>query len=79
MIITVDLIQQKSKLDYYRGKNCMKTIFLNVREHTTKVINYEKKEMIPLTIKEEKKHSKQKVFDICKKRFTTDDNKKKIS
>ena len=40
--------------------------------------NYEKKEMIPLTKKEEKKHNKQEVCYICKKRFSTDDNNKNI-
>ena len=39
----------KNKFDYYRGKNCMKNLCLNLREHATKLINYEKKEMIPLT------------------------------
>ena len=38
----------KNKSDYYRGKNCMKNLCLNLREHATKLINYEKKEMIPL-------------------------------
>ena len=33
--------------------------------------------MIPLTKKEEKKHNKQEVCHICKKRFSTDDNNKK--
>ena len=33
----------KIKTDYYRGKNCMKNVCLNLREHTTKIINYEKK------------------------------------
>ena len=33
--------------------------------------------MIPLTKKEEKKHNKQEVCYICKKRFSTDDNNKK--
>ena len=65
-------------LDYYRGKNCMKNLCLDLREHATKIINYEKKEMIPLTKKEEKKHNKQKVCHICKKRFSTDDNNKNI-
>ena len=32
----------------------MKSFCLDLREHTTKIINYEKKEMIPLT-KEEKR------------------------
>ena len=44
----------KNKLDYYRGKNCLKIFCLDLREHATKVINYEKKEMIPLTKKKEK-------------------------
>ena len=43
----------------------------------TKIINYEKKDMIPLTKKEEKHHNKQKVFYICKKEFRTDDSDKK--
>ena len=67
----------KNKLDYYRGKNYMKNFFLDLREHATKKINYEKKEMIPLTKKEEKKHNKEKVCHICRKRFSTDDNNKK--
>ena len=39
----------KNNLDYYRGKN----FCLDLREHATKIINYEKEEMIPLTKKEE--------------------------
>ena len=38
----------KNKLDYYRGEDCMKKFCLNLREHATKIINYEKKEMILL-------------------------------
>ena len=47
----------KNKLDYYRGKKCMKKICQNLKEHATKIIDYEKKEMIPLTKKEVKKHN----------------------
>ena len=67
----------KNKLDYYGGKNGMKNFCLDLREHATKIINYEKKEMIPLTKKEEKKHNKQEVCYICKKGFSTDDRNKK--
>ena len=28
------------KLDYYRGKNCLKNFCLHLREHATKIINY---------------------------------------
>ena len=33
----------KNKLDYYRGKNCMKIFCLDLKEHETKIIDYEKK------------------------------------
>ena len=66
------LDRTKNKLDYYRGKNCMKNVCLDLREHATKISNYEKKEMIPLTKKEEKKYNKQEVCYICKKGFSTD-------
>ena len=42
----------QNKLDYYRGEDCMKKFFKELREHTTKIINYEKKDMIPLIKKE---------------------------
>ena len=67
----------KNKLDYYRGKNCTKNVCLDLRGHATKIINYKKKEMIPLTKKEEKKHNKLRVCYICNKRFSTDDINKK--
>ena len=67
----------KNKLDYYRGEDCIKEICRDLRKHTTKIINYEKKKIIPLTKKEEKNHSKQKVCYICKKEFNTDPNDKK--
>ena len=67
----------KNKLDYFRGKNCMKNFCLDLREHATEIINYEKKEMIPLTKEEKKMHNDQKVCYICKKKFSTDDKKKK--
>ena len=67
----------KNKLDYYRGEDCMKKFCKDLREHETKIINYEKKDVIPLTRKEEKHHNKQKVYYICKKEFNTDDNDKK--
>ena len=67
----------KNKLDYYRGKNCMKNFCLDLREHATEIINYEKKEMIPLTKEEKNWHNMQKVCHICKKVFSTDYNNKK--
>ena len=48
----------------------------DLREHSTKIINYEKKKMIPLT-KEEIYHNRQKVCYIIKKEFDNNDKKTK--
>ena len=53
----------------------MKKFCKELREHAIKIINYEKKDMIPLTKKEEKNHNNQKVCYICKKEFDTSDKK----
>ena len=68
--------KSKNKLDYYRGKNCMKKFCKDLRTHATKIINYEKKKVIPLSTKEEIYHSKQKICYICRKEFDTNDKKK---
>ena len=67
----------KNKHDYYRSKDCMKKFCEDLKEHATKIINYEKKEMIPLTYEENEFYKKQKVCYICKKEFNTDKNDKK--
>ena len=48
----------------------------DLREHATEIIDYEKKEMIPLTDEENKSYEKQKVCYISKKEFHTDKNDK---
>ena len=67
--------ESKNKLNYYRGDDCMKKFFKDLREHATKIINYEKKKMIPLTTKEEIYHNKQKICYIYKKEFNNNDKK----
>ena len=67
--------ESKTKLDYYRGDDCMKKFCKDLREHATKIINYEKKKMIPLTKKEEIYCNKQKICYICKKEFDNTDKK----
>ena len=64
----------KNNLDYYRGQDCMKKFFKGLKEHATKIINYEKKEMIPWTYEDNKSYKKQKVCYICKKEFSTDND-----
>ena len=64
----------ENKPSYYRGKDCMKKFCKDLRTHATKLINYEKKKMIPLTIKEKIHHS-EKICYICKKEFDKNDKK----
>ena len=45
----------KNKLDCYRCKNRKKSFCLDLRKHVTKIINYGKKEMIPLAKKKREK------------------------
>ena len=67
--------ESKNKLNYYRKDDCMKKFSKDLREHITKIINYEKKKMIPLTTEEKIYHNKQKTCYICKKEFNNNDKK----
>ena len=42
---------RENKHDFYRGKDCIKRFCSDLKELATKIINYEEKEMIPLTDK----------------------------
>ena len=63
--------ESKNKLNYYRGKDCMKMFCKDLKEHATRIINPEKKKIIPLTKKEKLNYNDQKVCYICKKEFDT--------
>ena len=69
--------ESKNKISYYRGDDCMKKFCKDLREHSTKIINYEKKKMISLTTEEKIHYNKQKVCYICKKEFDNNDNNTK--
>ena len=62
----------KNELGYYRGKDCMEKFCKNLRENAMKIINYGKKEMIPLIDEETEFCENQKVSHICQKEFSTD-------
>ena len=67
--------KSKNKLNYYRGKDCMKKFSKDLREHASKIIDYEKKKMILLTTEEKIYPNKQKLCYICKKEFNNNDKK----
>ena len=65
---------KKNKLHYYKGEDCMERFCKDLRERAIKLIDYKMKEIIPLTDKENKSYEKQKVFCICKKEVSTNEN-----
>ena len=49
----------------------------NLKDQTIKIINYEKKKIIPLTDEGKEVHENQKICYICEKEFCTDKNNEK--
>ena len=66
----------KNKDYFYRGKDCIESFCKKLKEIETEIINYEEKEMILLTDKENKSYEKQKECHICKGGFCYDKNMK---
>ena len=69
----------KNERGYYREKDCIEIFCKGLRDQAMKMINYEKKEIIPLTDKENEPYEKWKLCHICKKEFSTDKNGKNVS
>ena len=47
----------------------MKKFCKDLKEHATRIINYEKKKIIPLTKEEKINYNDKQIFYICKKEF----------
>ena len=67
--------ESKNKLNYYRGKDCMKKFCKDLKEHAARIINYEKKKIIPLTKEEKINYNDQQICYICKTEFDKSDKK----
>ena len=48
--------EKENKLNYYRRKDCIEKLSKKLKERAVKIIDYEKKEMIPLTKEENKSY-----------------------
>ena len=68
----------KKRCYFYRRKDCIEKFCKDLKELETEIINFEEKEMIPLTNNEIKSYEKQKVCHICKEKFCNNKNKKKV-
>ena len=69
--------KSKNECNYYRGKDCMKMFCNDLKDQALKIINYRKKEMIPLTNEEKESYENQKNCHIYEKEFSTDNKDKK--
>ena len=49
-------LMQQNKLDCYIGEDCMERFCKDLKDHAIKIINYEEKNLIPLTDKENKSY-----------------------
>ena len=56
----------------------MKLFCEDLKDQAMKIIDYEKKEMIPLTDEEKESYENQEICHICEKEFCTDENNKKF-
>ena len=67
--------KSENKQTSYRGRHCVKRFCDDLKEHVTRITNYEMKQMDPLTEKEKESYKNEKLCHICEKEFCTDDNK----
>ena len=68
----------KNRRCFYRGKDCIEKFCKDLKELGTEIINFEEKEMMPLTNKDIESYKKQTICYICKNKFCCDKNMKKV-
>ena len=66
--------KSENKQTYYRGRDCMKRFCDDLKEHVTRITNYEMKTMDPLTEEEKESNKNQQLCHICEEEFCTDNN-----
>ena len=69
--------KSKNERKYYRGEDCMKIFCKDLKDQVMKIINYEKKKIMPLTDEEKETHENQKICYICEQEFCMNENNKK--
>ena len=58
--------KSKNERKYYRGEDCMKIFSKDLKDQAMKIINYEKKKIMPLTDEQKETHENQKICYIKK-------------
>ena len=61
--------KKENKLDYCRREDCIEKLCKKLKECAVKIINYEKKEIIPFTYKKNRLYKEQEARCICEEKF----------
>ena len=61
--------KSNNKVSYYRGEDCMKRFCKDLKDHATKIIDFKKKIMIPLSKEEEDNYNKENICYICEDNY----------
>ena len=59
--------KSNNKLSYYRGEDCMERFYKDLKDHATKITDFKKKTMTPLTKEEEDNYYKKILVIFVKK------------
>ena len=65
----------ENKQTYYRGRDCMKRFCDDLKEHVTRITNFEMKPMIDLSEEEKESYEHQQLCHICEKEFCTNNER----
>ena len=77
---SLDLVSLfNSTEDKHRGNDCIQKLCSELKELGTKIVNYQQKEMTPLTSNKVSLYQSQKVCYICKRAFCYDKKQEKRS
>ena len=68
--------KKENKLNYYRGKDSLERLCTKFKESAMEIIEFEEKEIIPLTHEENNFYKEQEAFHIYKEKFCTDKDDK---
>ena len=68
-LLTVHLMKKNNKLDYYRGKDCLKRFCQDLKKQATSIIDFGMKKIIELTQEEHYRHDTEKKALYVKSHF----------
>ena len=74
MITRCSFDEEENKRDYYREKDCIDKFCKELKKRVMEIINYEKKEMMQLTVEENISFDEQEACYICNEKFCIDEN-----